>query len=238
MDRLAARARHPNRRMRFLHGLGNHFPHRHLEVLAFMALKRLLDEHSADRLERFAPHVALVCARDSEAAQLRLGRGLAGAELDPPIAYQIQRRDPLGDARRMVVARWQQHDPVPEPNLFGALAGRGQENFRRGRVRILLQKVMLHFPHVVDAEPIGELDLVQGVLKKLQLQAGLPWARKLMFIKGAELHLLWPPKKIARYTLNSVRATRSVTSRLRRSMVCASSRSVFQIRRTIAAVVK
>ncbi len=75
-----------------------------------------------------------------------------------------------------------------EPNLPGALTGRGQENFGRRRMRVLLEKVVLHFPHVVDAEPVREFDLIESILEELQLRALLPWTRQLMLIKGSQLH--------------------------------------------------
>jgi hypothetical protein len=53
---------------------------------------------------------------------------------------------------------------------------------------IFLEKVMLDFPHVVDAESVGELDLIERVLKQFQFPARRPGARQLMLIEGAEFH--------------------------------------------------
>ena len=117
------------------------------------------------------------------------GRRFAGAELDAPAAHQIERRDPFRDARRMIVSRRQQHDSVTEANLLGALAGSGQKNLGRRRMRVFFEKVMLDFPHVVDAELVGELDLIERILKQLQLRALLPRTRQLMLIKSSQLHL-------------------------------------------------
>jgi len=48
---------------------------------------------------------------------------------------------------------------------------------------------MLDLPGIVDAEPVGELDLVERLLIDPQLVAVLPGARDLMLIEDAELHL-------------------------------------------------
>ena len=55
-------------------------------------------------------------------------------------------------------------------------------------MRILLEKVMLDFPHVVDAELVGELDLIERILEQLQLGAFVPWARQLMLVKCSQFH--------------------------------------------------
>src|SRR5271166_6261995 len=88
----------------------------------------------------------------------------------------------------MIVPRRQQHDSVTEPNLLGALTGRREKNLRRRRMRVFLEEVMLHFPHVIDAELVREFDLVERVLEQLQLRALLPRTRQLMLIKGSQLH--------------------------------------------------
>ena len=71
----------------------------------------------------------------------------------------------------MIVGGRQQHDAVAEADIFGALAARGEENFRRGRMRILFEEVMLDFPHMIDAELVGEFDLIERILEKLEFGA-------------------------------------------------------------------
>jgi hypothetical protein len=44
-------------------------------------------------------------------------------------------------------------------------------------VRVLLEEVVLDLPCVVDAEPIGQLDLRERVLEEALLAAVLPGAR-------------------------------------------------------------
>jgi hypothetical protein len=58
----------------------------------------------------------------------------------------------LGDLRRMVVARAAEHDAVAEADALRPLRARGEEHLGRGRVRVLLEEVVLDLPGVVDAE--------------------------------------------------------------------------------------
>jgi hypothetical protein len=77
---------------------------------------------------------------------------------------------------------------VAEPDLLGALAGRGEERFRRGRVGIFLEEMMFHHPGVVITEPVGGLELRQRVLVEPKLVALFPRARQLQLVKDAEFH--------------------------------------------------
>src|SRR5205823_11162956 len=77
---------------------------------------------------------------------------------------------------------------VAKPDVLGALAGGGEERFRRWRMRIFFQEMMLHDPGVVVAEPVGGLELRQRVLVELELVALLPWARQLQLVKDTEFH--------------------------------------------------
>ena len=43
----------------------------------------------------------------------------------------------------------------------------GEEHLGRGRVGVLLEEVVLDLPDVLDAELVGELHLVEGVLDEL-----------------------------------------------------------------------
>jgi hypothetical protein len=48
---------------------------------------------------------------------------------------------------------------------------------------------VLDLPHVLDAEPIGQLDLIEGILYQLALGVFLVWAADLVLVENAELHL-------------------------------------------------
>src|SRR4051812_9353951 len=39
----------------------------------------------------------------------------------------------------------------------------GEEDLGRARVRVLLEEVVLHLPHEVETEPVGQLDLLERV---------------------------------------------------------------------------
>jgi hypothetical protein len=69
---------------------------------------------------------------------------------------------------------------VAEPDVLGALRAGGEENLGRGRVRIFFQEMMLDFPGVVDAEFVGELDLVERLLQQPVLGAVIPRSRQLV----------------------------------------------------------
>ena len=47
---------------------------------------------------------------------------------------------------------------------------------------------MLDFPGVIDAEPVGEFDLVERVLEQPVLVAVVPRPRQLMLVENAEFH--------------------------------------------------
>ena len=53
---------------------------------------------------------------------------------------------------------------MAEPDALRALRTGGEEDLRRGGVRVFLQEVVLDLPDVVDAEPVAELDLRQRIL--------------------------------------------------------------------------
>ena len=130
----------------------------------------------------------LVVAVDAEAAELGLRRGLAGAEVDPAVGHEVERGDPLGHAGGVVEARRELHDAVAEPDAARALAGGGEEHLGRGRVAVLLEEVVLDLPHVVEAEAVGQLHLVERVLEELVLVVGVPGAGELVLVEEAEAH--------------------------------------------------
>ena len=72
--------------------------------------------------------------------------------------------------------------------------GRGEENLRRRGMRILLEKVVLDLPGVVVAEPVGEHDLLERLLKQAALVARVPGPRQLQLVENSEAHL-HPPGK-------------------------------------------
>ena len=183
-------ARDPHRRVRLLQRLGHHVARRHLDVLTLEPGERLLDHATDGNLECFLPHLALVRGIDTEPAELTHRRRFAGPEFHPPVGDEIERRHPLGDPGRMVDRRRQVHDPEPQPNVLGALAGCGQEDLGRGGVTVLLEEVVLGQPHRREAGLVGGLHLVETVLEKLVLVIVTPRPRQREFVEQRDLHLV------------------------------------------------
>jgi hypothetical protein len=55
-------------------------------------------------------------------------------------------------------------------------------------VRIFLEKMVFDFPGVVDAELVGEFDLIERLLKQPVFVAFVPWPWKLVFVENTEFH--------------------------------------------------
>jgi hypothetical protein len=161
LDGRKLRAGHPQRRMRLLHRLRHHVAQGNVEILAVM-LGADLGEHRKDRCDSLLEHFALGFHVASERRQLGDGRALAHAELAAAAAQQIEHRDALGDARRMIGGELE--DAVAEPDLLRALARRGEEGFRRRRMRIFFEEVMLDHPGVVVSHPVRGFELRQRIL--------------------------------------------------------------------------
>src|SRR6185312_6940407 len=75
-DGLAARACHPQGRVRLLLGLGDDVAAGHGQEAAVVAGERLLHEHASDDVERLVPLLALGLTVDAEPAELGAARGL------------------------------------------------------------------------------------------------------------------------------------------------------------------
>ena len=130
----------------------------------------------------------LVARSTPKPPELRLGARLARAELHPAVGHEVEGGDALGHPGRVIEPHRQLDDAVPEPDAPRALAGRGQEHLGGGRVRVLLEEVMLDLPHVVEAELVGQLDLLQRVLQEPVLGALGPRAGQLELVEDPESH--------------------------------------------------
>ena len=119
LDRVELAARHPQRRMRLLAGLGHDVAQREVEELA-VVLPALLPEHRHEAAHGVLPHGALVAEAAVERVQLGDARSLADAQLDPAVADEVERADPLGDPGRVVGGEL--HDAVAEADAL-ACAG-------------------------------------------------------------------------------------------------------------------
>ena len=151
-----------------------------------VAGERRLGQAAQRDAQAFLPHGALLVGVDHEPAELGLRRRLAAPEVGPPAGEQVEGGDPFGDPGRVVERRRRLHDAVPEPDALRALRDRGEEQLGRARVAVLLEEVVLDLPHVVDAEPVGELALLEGLLQQLVLRVLVPRSRQLVLVEDAE----------------------------------------------------
>ena len=67
-------------------------------------------------------------------------------------------------------------------------SGSGQKHLGRGGMGIFFQEMVLDLPDVVEAEPVGQLDLIERVLEQFQLQPFGPRPWELMLVEDPELH--------------------------------------------------
>src|SRR5271154_4318313 len=114
-----------------------------------------------------------------EGVQFGEAGGLAGAEFSAPVAHQVQRRDALGDARRMVVVGRQETDSGSETDALGALAAGGEKALAGRGVGVFLEEVMLNLPQMVDSDTVAKLDLLEPVIPYVVFRVGVPRLRKL-----------------------------------------------------------
>ena len=110
---------------------------------------------------------------------------------------QIEGGDALGDTCGMIVVWRHQGNAVAEADPFGPLRAGGEKYLRCGRVRVLFEKMVLDFPDVVDAEPVGKLDLIERLLVKPQLAFFAPGLRQLVLVKRSEFNppVSFPPSR-------------------------------------------
>ena len=184
-QRLQLRAGDPERRVRLLQRLRHDHAQRDVPDLARVLAGPVL-EHRHDGADRFLEDLALVLHGDAERLELGDRGALAHAELAAPVRQQVERRDPLGDPRRMVGRHLE--DAVPQPDVLGPLARRREKRLRGGRVGILFEEVMLDLPRMVVAQPVRQFDLVQRVLIEPMLVAGRPRTGQLQLVEDAKLH--------------------------------------------------
>ena len=112
-----------------------------------------------------------------------------GPDFNPPVAQNVERRDPLGDTNWMVVRERQQHDGVTDAYFAGALRDRAVEHLRRGSMREADLEMMLNGPEMGKAHFLGAHHLVHHVVKRLVLAlAMLEWAGYLNFVEDSEVH--------------------------------------------------
>src|SRR5213075_1137594 len=127
------RARYPQRWMRLLEWLRDDVARREIEMRS-VPLPRVLRECRDDRLHGFFPHLTLVTHALTERMQLNRPLRFTEPELHTPARQQIERRDALGHADRVVGGEL--HHAVAEPDALRALARGAEKDFGRRAVRV------------------------------------------------------------------------------------------------------
>jgi hypothetical protein len=78
---------------------------------------------------------------------------------------------------------------MAEPDALRAHRCGCQEDLGRRAVAVLLEEVVLDLPDVVDADPVGEHDLLERVLQELVVSAlTYPRTGILVLVKDPEAH--------------------------------------------------
>jgi hypothetical protein len=163
---------HPAGRVRVLHRLGGDHAPGELPVLA-LELEVLRLPRPDDGLDGLAPLVAAEVAVDAEGGLLH-GRRPPGAPVDAPAGEDVGGGDLLGHPHRRGEAVGHERDPEAEADLLGDLAERPDEDLGRRGVRPALAEVVLDVPRAVEAEPVGEADLLDRLGVGLLLGGPLP----------------------------------------------------------------
>ena len=121
--------------------------------------------HLDHRAGRLLPHLLRVIGFDEETPKLGPRRAAARAEFDAPVAQDVERCHPLGDARRVIDLREHEVDAVPKPDLLRPPGAVREEHIRRRHMRILFEEVVLHRPAAIEAKLVGQLDQL-GILEE------------------------------------------------------------------------
>src|SRR3981189_1923411 len=114
--------------MRLLHRLRNDVTQGNIKILAVMLAAAVL-EHREDGADGFFEYFLLGFHVAAERRQLGDRGAFAHAELDTAVAEEIEHRDTLGDPCRMIGRELE--NAVAEPDILGALRGRGEKRFPR-----------------------------------------------------------------------------------------------------------
>ena len=133
--------------------------------------------------------IARFClAGNAEPVEFESRRSFADAEVDAAVRDEVERGQALGGACRVVVVGDHLSDPVTEPDVRRARRSRGEEHLGRRRVRVLVEEVVFDLPGVVEAEPVGEFDLVECLVEQAILVVVAPRLGELVLVEDPELH--------------------------------------------------
>src|ERR1700722_7121741 len=124
----------------------------------------------------------------AKACELGPGCGTSRAYIETAAGQNVQHGGALGDFYRMIELGHAHYDAVADAHLPGLHRARGQEQLGRGAMRIFFEEVMLDGPHRIEAERIGESDLLEAVVVHVFFGFAPPWSRYRDFIEEAEFH--------------------------------------------------
>src|SRR6185369_8120826 len=170
-----------------LHRFGHDLGRWNVEEASLVA-ERVAHPHLGNDLDGLAPLVVNGGAIDFERVLLHTSDRRRGAPVDPSLRQNVERRDPLGDANRVVVPKWQQRASMADADAFRPRGDERQKGLRRGRVRVLVQPVMLDLPDAVKTELVGQDRLLDTFVEQPRLFGGrrIP---QLHFEEQRELHV-------------------------------------------------
>ena len=173
--------------MRLLHRLRDDSALGHREVLAVPA-GDFIRPHVRDGADHLVPHVLGVVRLNLETAQLGPSRGAAGAELEPAVGDDVERGGAFGDARRVIDLGQAERDALTDVDVLGH-RGRGrEEDLRRRRMAVLLEEMVLDLPDLVEAQFIGETDLLERLVIDAPFRGLGPGTLDGMLVEDAEFH--------------------------------------------------
>ena len=150
-----------------------------------MARELVLGPHARDETDGLLPHRPRLVGVDAETAELGHGDRPAGPHVQAALAQDVQGRRPLRHPGRVVEGDREQDHAVADADAAGVLGNRRQEDLRGRAVGEALQEVVLDAPHVVEADLLGQLHLLDG----LPVDVGLRGAQL-----GVHLHLVQQPE--------------------------------------------
>ena len=111
-----------------------------------------------DQLDAFLDPLAAVLHVDAENVELVADKTAADAEIEAALRQLIERRRLFGHPHRIVE---RQHGGAgAEPDALGAGGEIGQERVVGGKQPAVADEVMLDDPGVIDADLVGEFDLL------------------------------------------------------------------------------
>ena len=110
--------------MRLLQRFRHHRAVREVKELA-LVLPAVVPEHGQGAADRVLPDEALVAKTQVKGVQFGDGGAFAESEFDPPVRNEVEGRDSLGHAGRMVGGEL--HDAVAQPDVARAAGWRLRE---------------------------------------------------------------------------------------------------------------